>query len=80
MNKFEVGKVYGAYESGIDPIRVLKRTDRMCLVTNGHKPWRMLIRQDGAEDECMYESHVSKLAQEMYRWSTKFEEKDWTIY
>ena len=45
MARFEVGKEY--YHDGFT-IKVIKRTEKMITVTNGHATWRMLIRSDSA--------------------------------
>ena len=56
--KFEVGKSYEWNDPGLEPISVLKRTERMIKVTNSFGPWRMLIRHDIDGDEMVIDSSV----------------------
>ena len=54
--RFEVGKSYGASDPCFDPITVLKRTDKMILVTNGQSKWRMRLRTDADGNEYVTDS------------------------
>ena len=57
--RFEVGHSYLAADSGIPPIKVLKRTAKMILVENGGATWRMLIRAADDGDEYVIDSSIA---------------------
>ena len=76
MTKFEVGKKYECCDSGISPIKIIKRTPKTCLVVNdeGHK-WRMRIREIEG-DEMMIDSSVPKKWRGMFTYTSMFEYKE----
>lgn len=53
---FEVGKEYYCADTGFDPIKILKRTQKMVFVENGSSKWRMRIRQDKDGNEYVVDS------------------------
>lgn len=79
MLRFEVGKYYEYYDSGFDPMRVDRRTDKTIWVTNpsGHS-WFMRIRKDEDGNE-----YAVDTVSAMNRWrdvftiSPKWECTDW---
>lgn len=76
MYRFEEGKTYGAWDCGHDPIIILKRTAKMCLVTTGRATWRMKIREDESKNtEILYECHTPKKWKFFTAWSAALEEK-----
>ena len=48
MNVFEVGSSYECADTGYDPIKILRRTEKTIWVTNGGNPWAMRVRHDGS--------------------------------
>ena len=66
MKQFEVGKYYGAIDSAVPPIKVLKRTKKMILVSNDCNTWRMLIWLDEQGNECVTDSCVPANWRECY--------------
>ena len=56
MKKFEVGESYELIERRWDPYRVLRRTQKTVMVTNGASVWTMRIRVDEDGDEYCIDS------------------------
>lgn len=76
MARFEVGKMYGAWDAAVPPVKVIKRTAKMCLVedTELGNQWRMMIKSyDGSEE--MTDTSVPEGWRECYTYSTRFEQK-----
>lgn len=81
MKRFEVGHSYEAFDSGLDPITVIKRTAQYIKVKNhyGHE-WRMKIREcQGKNDsrfEIVVDSSVGKKWREAFTYSALLEQKE----
>lgn len=75
FKKFEVGKYYRAGDSGIDPIKVVKRTNKYIFVDNGCSKWRMRIRHDSCGNEYLVDSLVDKRFRDDYTYSSVWEIK-----
>lgn len=59
MKSFEVGHEYGCADSGIDPIKVIKRTNKFIFVRNSlGTEWRMKIREAVGKNGFRYEYAV----------------------
>lgn len=82
--QFEVGKIYGAYDSGTPSIKIIKRTPKMCLVedTSCGNQWRMKVKistvswvdfDDTTEYEEMTDTTVPASWRKCYTYSTRFE-------
>ena len=57
--KFEVGKEYYAYDSGLDPVKVVKRTAKTVVMEYApDRQHRMLIRHYENGDEYVRDYHV----------------------
>ena len=74
MKRFEVGKSYGTIDSGVDPIKVLKRTDKMILVDNGQSRWKMIVRTDEYGNEFVRDCSAPKKWQFVYTYLSTIEE------
>lgn len=75
MARFEVGKTYRWADSGFDPIKVLRRTEKTIWVTNGGASWRMRIKHDEHGDEFVVDSSVPKRWQGAFTCSPELEIK-----
>ena len=75
MAVFEFGKEYRANGSGLDVVRVLKRTRKMILVENSGYMWRMLIRIDKNGDEYAIDSSAGKAWADDFTYQAKMEVK-----
>lgn len=56
---FEIGKEYRASDNGLDPIIILKRTDKTIWVANTFDrdtKWRMRIKKDSEGNEYVTDS------------------------
>jgi len=79
MKRFEVGKHYGTFDSGLDPVKVIKRTAKFITVRNpmGNE-WRMKIREcegkNGCRFEIAFESRISTKWREALTYSAMLEE------
>lgn len=75
MIKFEVGETYGAWDSAVPPIEIIKRTAKMCLVKNTEtgNTWRMKIKDMGDHEE-MTDTCVPRNWRQCYTYSSKFKE------
>ena len=75
MKQFEVGKKYGAMDTAVPPITILKRTPKTCMVANDEGlQWRMKIKEmDGTE--YMTDSGVPAEWQDCYTYYAKNEEE-----
>lgn len=73
MTAFQVGKKYYCNDCGVSPIRIIKRTAKMCLVENdiGVK-WRMMIRQQ-SDTEIMIDTKVPEKWRGIYTYDARFE-------
>ena len=74
MRRFEEGKTYQAYDTGVPEITVLKRTTKMVLVKNDASIWRMRIREDN-DGEYVVDSSVPDAWRDCYTYHAKFEVK-----
>ena len=76
MSIFEVGKKYEPNDSGMSPIKIIKRTSKTCLVENNEGTrWRMRIR-DIEGDEMMVDSSVPKKWRGVFTYYSMFEYKE----
>lgn len=75
MIKFEEGKCYGAWDSAVPPIKIIKRLAKMCLVENTEtcNRWRMKIKDLGYHEE-MTDTAVPRNWRQCYTYSSTFEE------
>lgn len=75
MIRFEEGKYYGAWDSAVPPIKIIKRMTKMCLVENTEigTQWRMKIK-DLEDHEEMTDTAVPQNWRQCYTYSSKFEE------
>lgn len=73
---FQVNKTYGAMDSGLDPIRIMKRTPK-CVVatTNGMNRFRMVVKTDSIGNEYVTDSSVPMKWREAYTYSAILEQK-----
>lgn len=76
--KFEVGHLYYPYDSGFDPIVILRRTEKTVWVTNGGVKWRMRIWTDEDGNEYVTDSSVPVKWRDAFTYSAKWkgEEND----
>ena len=73
MKKFEVGKTYEWYQREYGSIKVLRRTQKSILVTNGGSTWRMKIRTDTDGNEYVIDSTVPARWRDAFTCSSKWE-------
>lgn len=71
--RFEVGKSYGAWDSAVPEITIIKRTEKTCTVKNDTATWRMRIRETD-EGEIMIDSSVPSQWRDCYTYDTRFEQ------
>ena len=69
---FEIGKSYEASDPGLDPIRILKRTDKTVTVYNGHTSWMMRVKLDKHGNEFVVDSTVGQRVRDSYLYSSKW--------
>lgn len=75
MKRFEVGKTYGAFDSGIDPITIERRTEKSIFFKgNKGKLCRQKVYVDSDGNEYTYDSYVETRFRQAYTHSTLFEE------
>lgn len=68
MKQFEVGHSYGAFDSGLDPITVLKRTAHFITVRNYYgTEWRMKIRECEGKNGSRFEIAIDGSARSKWR-------------
>ena len=78
MKQFEVGHSYGAFDSGLGQITVLKRTAQFITVRNDYgTEWRMKIRKcegkNGDRFEIVFDSAVGRKWVEAFTYYSTFE-------
>ena len=72
--KFEVGKQYEWNDPGLEPIKVLKRTERTITARVArYETLRMLIRHDGDGNEIVIDSSVPKKWRGTFTCNAKWE-------
>lgn len=51
--KFEVGCVYHSYDTGLDPVKIIRRTEKTIWVMNPYdkQKWQMRIKMDEKGNE-----------------------------
>jgi hypothetical protein len=75
MYVFEEGCTYQTAYSGTTPVKVLKRTAKMCLVENDvGNTWRMKIRTIG-DSETMIDTAVPRKWRDTYTYYAKYKEE-----
>lgn len=72
---FEVGKRYGSYDSGIDPVLITRRSRCFVWVTNGRSTWRMKIYLDNQGNEQVSDCTVPRKWRFMGTYNAKFLEE-----
>ena len=72
--KFEVGKTYGAWDTGVPHIEILRRTDKTIWVKNDCTEWSMRIKKDENGNEYVTDSAVPYNWQQCYTYDTAFED------
>ena len=72
---FEVGMTYEAYDSGINPIRILRRTKKTVWVDNGQSKWCMRVMVDVDGNEFVADSTVPRKWKEAFTYSAKWPTK-----
>ena len=76
MARFEVGKTYGANDSGIDSITIIRRTDKSIWFRNAAGSMvRQKVRVDENGDEYTTDSYVPEKWRDAFTHSAKFEER-----
>ena len=76
MSAFEVGKKYESCDSGMSPIKIIRRTPKTCLVENNEGTrWRMRIR-DIEGDEMMVDSSVPAKWRGVFTYYSMYEYKE----
>lgn len=73
MKRFEEGKFYGAVDTAVPPIEILKRTEKMIQVRNDYCTWRMRIKVDWKGTEYATDSSVPYAWRECYTYMAKYE-------
>lgn len=79
MKRFEVGHSYGAFDSGLDLIIVLKRTAHFITVRNycGDE-WRMMVREcegkNGSRFEIATDRSMGNRWRDVFTYSAMLEE------
>ena len=74
--KFEVGKKYYPAASGVNPIRIVSRTEKMATVDNGYCKWRMRIRIGKDDNEWMCDSTAPRCWRFQMVYCAKWEAQD----
>lgn len=74
--KFETGKEYKWCDSGLDCIKVIRRTEKYIYVDNGRTTWKMLIRKDPLGNEYVIDSSVPKRLRNIYTCYSEWEVKE----
>lgn len=78
MKRFEVGHDYCSLDSKIEPIKVIKRTEKFIFVRNSCcGEWRMKIREGEGKNGCQFEfvvdSSVGRKWSEMFTYMATLE-------
>ncbi len=75
MKRFEIGKTYGAYDSGVPSITIERRTEKSVYFMGnfGHMV-RQKVQVDEDGYEYTYDSYVPLRYRPAYTHSTRFEE------
>lgn len=78
MKRFKVDHEYESLDSGIDPIKVVKRTEKFIFVKNSEgTEWRMKIREaegkNGIRYEYVIDSSAGRKWYDMFTFTTNFE-------
>ena len=73
MAKFEVGKTYEWYQAEYGSIKVLKRTPKCIVATNGGSTWRMIVRKDAEGNEYVVDSSVPTKWRDAFTCNAKWE-------
>lgn len=73
--RFEVGKTYGAWDSAVPHIQVLRRTEKTIWVRNDCSEWSMRIKIDDSDNEYVTDSSVPYNWQMCYTYDTAFEDE-----
>ena len=72
--QFEVGKWYNPSESGYDPIKVVRRTQKYVFFENGDgNRWRMMLRTDEDGNEFVRDSTYPDRWQGAFTYNAKWE-------
>ena len=73
MSKFVVGKKYESADRRFDPIKIVRRTDKVVWVDNDGHAWKMLVRKDMDGNEYVRDSSLPKRYAEIGVYSSKWE-------
>ena len=75
MAVFETGKTYEAYDCGISPVLVVRRTLKTIWVNNGFVAWAMRIDHDGNGNEVAVDKSVPRKWHFAFTYSSVLERK-----
>lgn len=75
---FEVGKMYGAWDTGTPAITIISRTNKTALVEDSDtgECWRMRIKLHDNGNEYMTDSRVPAAWRECYTYEARFVTKE----
>lgn len=73
MSKFVVGKKYESADGRFDPIKIVRRTDKVIWVDDGGYTRKMLVRKDMDGNEYVRESSLPKRYIEIGVYNSKWE-------
>lgn len=75
---FEVGKMYGAWDTGTPVITIISRTNKTALVEDSDtgECWRMRIKVHDNGNEYMTDSRVPTALKECYTYEARFVAKE----
>ena len=75
MRRFEIGKTYGAWDTAVPAITIIKRTAKTCWVKDDTEEWSMRVKEVNGFEE-MTRSAVPAAWRECYTYSTRFDKED----
>ena len=73
MATFEIGKSYESLDSGYQPIRILKRTEKTIWVENECCKWMMRVKHDDKGNEFVVDSCLPRKWREAFMYSALWE-------
>lgn len=75
---FEVGKMYGAWDTGTPAITIISRTNKTALVEDSDtgECWRMRIKSYDNGNEYMADGRVPAALRECYTYEARFVTKE----
>lgn len=73
--RFEVGKVYEAYNCEISPVMIIRRAEKTVWVNNGFATWGMRIDHDEKGNEVAVDKSVPRKWRFAFTYSSALERK-----